>query len=259
MTDSSKALQWYVRERRFDKEALGKCEVVMSLGNGYLGLRSATEESYPGEIRDLFIAGTFDKFDEYEVTELPNAADTIRMEIKLDGEAFRLDTGKIEAYSRELYLKNGELYRYVRWQSPKGKRYELHFYRMVSLKRLHVIAQKIKILSLDGDASVELITGIDGRMTNQGTQHFSEKEKRFYEQRYMQLLQETVESKIVFFHNAVVKTSGRYQELLPEMMMERRELKCRYEMRAEKGIELEFEKISNIYTDRDKEKLHCSF
>lgn len=114
MIDSSKALQWCIRETEFQKKALGKCEAVMSLGNGYLGLRSATEESYPGETRNCFVAGTFDKFDEFEVTELPNAADITQMEITLDGEEFRLDTGRIEAYNRELCLKNGELYRYVR-------------------------------------------------------------------------------------------------------------------------------------------------
>lgn len=258
MIDSSKALQWRIRETEFHNKALGKCEAVMSLGNGYLGLRSATEESYPGETRNCFVAGTFDKFDEYEVTELPNTADITQIEITLDGEEFHLDTGKIEAYNRELCLKSGELYRYVRWESPKGKHYELHFYRMVSLKRLHVIAQKVKILPLDGDARIAFVTGINGRMTNSGTQHFSDREKRFYEQRYMQLLQETLESKIVFCHNTVVKLPGKYLERLPVITMERRSMYCKYELEAERGEGLEFEKISNVYTDRDKENAYCS-
>lgn len=257
MIDSSKALQWCIRETEFQKKALGKCEAVMSLGNGYLGLRSATEESYPGETRNCFVAGTFDKFDEFEVTELPNAADITQMEITLDGEEFRLDTGRIEAYNRELCLKNGELYRYVRWESPKGKHYELHFYRMVSLKRLHVIAQKVRILPLDGDVQIAFVTGINGRMTNSGTQHFSDREKRFYGQRYMQLLQETLESKIVFCHNTVVKFPEKYQERLPVITMERRSMYCRYELEAKSKEGLEFEKISNIYTDRDKENAYC--
>lgn len=165
------------------------------------------------------MVGTFDKFDKYEVTELPNAADITRIKIVLDGEEFRLDTGRLEAYSRELCLKNGELYRYVKWESPKGKHYELHFYRMVSLKRLHVIAQKVKILPQDAGTHVVITTGIDGKMTNSGTQHFSDREKRFYDQKYMQLLQETLESEIMFCHNTVVKLAEKYGRL-PAITME---------------------------------------
>lgn len=40
---------WTFSETEFDPLALGKCEAVMSLGNGYMGLRSATEEPYIGE------------------------------------------------------------------------------------------------------------------------------------------------------------------------------------------------------------------
>ncbi|MDU5950944.1 MAG: glycoside hydrolase family 65 protein, partial [Paenibacillus macerans] len=65
---------WTFSETEFDPLALGKCEAVMSLGNGYMGLRSATEEPYIGEKRNLFVNGTFNKFAEFEVSELPNAA-----------------------------------------------------------------------------------------------------------------------------------------------------------------------------------------
>lgn len=47
----------------------------MALGNGYFGSRSSEEEAYIGEKRDTFVAGTFNSFDENEVTELPNLLD----------------------------------------------------------------------------------------------------------------------------------------------------------------------------------------
>ena len=62
--DYSKISGWILREDCFDADRLGKCEAVMSLGNGYLGLRSATEEKYLGETRDMLVNGTFNKFDE---------------------------------------------------------------------------------------------------------------------------------------------------------------------------------------------------
>ena len=93
--DYSRAADWIVAENTFDPEHLGKCESVMCQGNGYLCLRNATDEFNPGEQRDLFVAGTFNKFDDNEVTELPNAADISRLDLRLDGVRFSLLTGKV--------------------------------------------------------------------------------------------------------------------------------------------------------------------
>lgn len=101
---------WIVEETAFDSALQGKCEVVMSLGNGYMGARSATEEKYVGQVRNLFIAGTYNKFDEEEVTELPNAADMSSIEMFIDGRRFHLESGEVSNYSRRLNVKNlGEL------------------------------------------------------------------------------------------------------------------------------------------------------
>jgi len=68
---------------------------INGLGNGYIGIRSATEERYLRETRGVFVAGTFNKFDENEVTELPNAADMIAIELTIDGEPFDLTVGSM--------------------------------------------------------------------------------------------------------------------------------------------------------------------
>ena len=112
---------WIVSEVEFSPDTLGKCESIMYLGNGYLGLRSATEEAYLKETRDLFVSGTFNKFDENEVTELPNLADVTRLDIRIDGERFSLEFGETEDYVRQLNLKTAELTRTFTWTSPKGK------------------------------------------------------------------------------------------------------------------------------------------
>ncbi|KWX87891.1 hypothetical protein AMQ83_10295, partial [Paenibacillus riograndensis] len=96
----------------------------MALGNGYMGLRSAAEESYVGEKRNLFVNGTFNRFDELEVSELPNAADVTRMDIRIDGKCFSLDQGEVKAYSRSLNLREAELVRTFIWNSGDGKELE---------------------------------------------------------------------------------------------------------------------------------------
>lgn len=173
----------------------------MCQGNGYLCLRNATDEFNPREQRDLFVAGTFNKFDDNEVTELPNAADVSRLEIKLDGQRFSLLTGTVEDYDRTLDLKTGETVRKVVWKAPNGRRYELCFRRFVSMERLHVIGQKLCVRPLDGEALLDIAGGIDGRMTNSGSQHFSEGDKRLFKGRHMQYSQTTGQSKIDFVFN----------------------------------------------------------
>ena len=113
--DYSRANEWIIAESAFNPERLGKCESIMCQGNGYLGLRNSTDEFNAGEQRNLFVAGTFNKFDHNEVTELPNAADVTRLNIRLDGVLFNLQYGRTLSYRRELCLKNGETVRTVEW------------------------------------------------------------------------------------------------------------------------------------------------
>ena len=112
LMDYSRADQWIISENSFNSQATGKAEAIMCLGNGYIGLRSATEERYLNETRNLFISGTFNKFGEGEVTELPNGADLISIEFFINGEYFTLEKGSYREYTRELNLRTGELRRH---------------------------------------------------------------------------------------------------------------------------------------------------
>ena len=243
---------WSLRETRFDPMALGKCEAVMCLGNGYLGLRSAAEERYVGERRGLFVAGTFNRFDENEVCELPNAADFLEMDISLNGTQFSLIQGKIESYSRELNFLTGELTRHVLWISPDGSKYQMDFYRVVSQKNLHTIAQKVCITPLTAGAEVQISTGINGQITNSGSQHFSEGPKRFYDKRYMQLVQTTTETGIDFVITTTVTLDKKEEEVSTRIAMDRRKIFSVFQTKIEKAQALTIEKITTVHTSRDK-------
>lgn len=246
---------WIVAESSFNSRLLGKCESIMSLGNGYMGLRSATEENYLTEQRGLLVAGTFNKFDDNEVTELPNSADVIAMEIEINGEIFNLEQGEIKNYRHQLNLKTGELSRKVHWVSTNKNDVNLIFKRIVSLAQLHIIAQKVQITASDTPLSVRLTTGIDGRMTNSGSQHFSEGDKRLYDKKFMQYVQTTSQSKIDFVFSTGLKFFLNHSEIeVPTLItMDRRRIVCTYKFEVAAGETIEFEKISNVYTSRDKE------
>lgn len=253
--DYSKAKEWMIGERKFDSRFLGKCEAVMCLGNGYMGIRSVTEESYLGEKRDCFVAGTFNKFDDNEVTELPNAPDVINIPIEINGHRFTLEQGAIKNYYRQLNLRTGELTRTVDWISPCQDEIKFEFNRIVSMKELHTVAQRVTITPINHDITFRLLPGIDGSVTNSGVQHFSEGDKRFYDGKYMQSCQTTTQSKLDFVvtTRVILKENGTDFDAKQLILMERRKIMCEYTGQLEAGKTLEIEKISNIYTSRDKE------
>ncbi|MDP3443751.1 MAG: glycoside hydrolase family 65 protein, partial [Ignavibacteria bacterium] len=97
---------WLVSQESFDIDFLGKTETIMAIGNGYIGARAANEERNLGETRNTFIAGIFNKADEYEVTELANLPDVFAFDIELNGNKFNLSNGKIHHCNKTLNLKN---------------------------------------------------------------------------------------------------------------------------------------------------------
>lgn len=245
---------WIVAEERFSTNHLGKCEAIMYLGNGYMGIRSATEETYIGETRNTFISGSFNKFDEHEVTELPNVADVTNLNIIIDGERFSLEFGEVQEYVRKLNIKTAELSRSFIWTSPKGKKIEFEFKRFVSLKNLHLISMKMEVTALSHDIEFKVNSGINGQMTNTGSQHFSEGERRTYDKQYVQLIQTTTQSKIHVVINTTHKVMiGDVEVNEPVMTMDRRKVGLTYNVQIQKGKTLAFEKLANIFTTIDKD------
>lgn len=244
---------WLVLEPVFNSKALGKCEVIMALGNGYMGMRSATEERYVGETRNTFIAGTFNRFHPSEVTELPNVADVFQMRINLNGYPFDLTTGEIQEYKRTIDLKTGELIRTVTWRAPDQRRYQLKFQRFVSLANHHLTGQKVTITALDEPLILKLFSGIDGQMTNSGVQHFIEGERRLFNQNVLQLVQTTSESAI----DVVVSSTHRFhlnqQPHEPGCIihMDRRQIFYEYDIQADQYAPITLEKFSYFATSRD--------
>lgn len=246
---------WAFTEKKFDPLRLGKCESIMSLGNGYMGLRAVTEEPYMGETRNLFVNGTFNKFDEREVSELPNAADVTRLDMSVDGRRFSLETGKVEDYSRTLNLRHAELVRTFLWENDEGKRMRFTFRRFVSLDQLHLIGMKMEVTPLNEAVRLQVTSGINAQLTNTGSQHFHEGEKRIFDKQYIQLLQTTTQSQIDFVLHVShrLKMSGEALDLVPKMDIHRRKAALSYEVDIPTGSTLTLEKLSTIYTSRDSE------
>ena len=128
----------------------------------------------------------------------------------------------------------------------------MNFRRFVSLENSHLVCSKISIESLDSDTEIKIKTGIDGRQTNSGVQHFFEMEKRVYDDKFMQYVQKTTESGINICLNTFIKTNTDFNR---NFVIERRRLAEEIQGIVRKNAVFEIEKISLVYTSLDKEFL----
>lgn len=246
---------WVIRENEFLRRELKKIESIFAQGNGYLGQRAALEEKYSTETRGLFLAGMYDRFGEEEVTELPNLADFTNLRIFLDDEEFRMVQGKVIVYSRDLNLRDGIITRHVFWESRNGVNVELIFERFVSLADRHAVVSRVGIKPYNRNIKVRIASGIDGRMTNSGTQHFHEAGQRNYENRLMEYHTVTGESRIqvvqYFGHRLYLGGTEIKPVMIP--VMERRYCGMTKEVEVPIGQTLVVDKICSVFTSRDIE------
>lgn len=245
---------WVVAETTFSPNTLGKVEAALSLGNGYMGLRSATEEPYIGEMRNLFVAGTFNKSDDVEVSELPNAADVTRLNIRVDGELLQLNHSNTAEYVCALNLKTAELTRTFVWTTSKGKSVAFRFRRFVSLADKHLIGMKLEATALTEDVEISVESGVNSQVSNSGSQHFYEGEKRVYDKKYIEVVQRTYESGIDFIYHSVhrVDVDGMVYDQ-PSMRIDRRIVMLTYKAQVKQGQTFCLDKLTTVRTTRDVE------
>ena len=244
-----------ISEIDFDAQTLGKYESIFCQGNGYMGLRAALEEPYTGETRDLFVTGTFNKYDDREVSELPNAADVTALDLRINGTVFSLIAGEVLECRRTLNLRTGELTRNVVWRTEATGRVRLQFSRFVSLVDLHLIGQHVTITALDRELDLVVQFGIDGQMTNSGVSHFSHRFERVPDNHTMQLVQTTTESNIAFALGVRERLSiGEENPVLGAVASERRRIHRNYHLCIPLGRSVNLEKVIAVHTSRDNDQ-----
>lgn len=240
---------WQIEEVGFDSRYLGKTESIMALGNGYIGSRSATEEHYVNEKRNTFIAGSFNKFDDNEVTELPNLPDMWWMDFIINDTNLNLESGNVIEFSKRLNLKTGELIREFVWEF-KDIKLKFCCRRFVSKARLHYFSSQITIKNLSSKSiNIHLRSGIDGQVTNSGSQHFTEGEKGLVDNQFIQMMSQTSQSGIDFIFTAEHHIDA--DNLSSRVELQRRKIFMNYSFDIKEHDSVVIEKRMNIYTSND--------
>ena len=157
---------WLIQETSVNPEVLAQTETLLSLSNGYLGLRGNLDEPDPFEEAGTYINGFYETrpiqygeraygYAEDDQTIL-NVTDGKVVALAVDGEPLDVRTGRLEAHGRELDMREAVLRRQLRWRSPGGHTVEVRSRRLVCFTRRHLAAIEYEVTVVDGPVTLTL-------------------------------------------------------------------------------------------------------
>jgi trehalose/maltose hydrolase-like predicted phosphorylase len=171
----------------FDAGAEGLREALTSTGNGYLCTRGAAEWEdadgvhYPGTYahggynRETTILGGLPVLNE-DLVNLPN---WLVLELRIEGEdAIRLAGVELLGYRHELDIHRATVSRRLRFRDGSGRATALESRRFVSMADPHHAGIEWILIPENWSGQVEVISALDGRVSNSGVARYRELEGR---------------------------------------------------------------------------------
>ncbi|MFF2753011.1 glycoside hydrolase family 65 protein [Psychrobacillus sp. NPDC058041] len=172
-------MTWKLTKSELDNQNLLLNESLLSLGNGYLGVRGNFEEGYEDTYNT--IRGTYINafHDEIEISygeklygfpetqqKILNVIDAQTVQIYFDEELFSLYEGEVLNFERNLHMDAGYAERIVHWKSPKGKEVHISFRRLISFVTRELFALEVKIELLSNVEQVKIVSSVNGDVSN---------------------------------------------------------------------------------------------
>src|ERR671917_791903 len=178
---------WTLAYDSFVPEEEGLREALTSTGNGYfctrgaLGWSEADGVSYPGTYthggynRETTIMAGVPVLNE-DLVNLPN---WLLLEIRIEGEE-AIDMGNVEvlSYRQEYDARYALLERTTRFRDRAGRVTTLGSRRFVSMAEMHQGAMQWTITPENWSGRIEIISALDGRVTNRGVARYRDLEGR---------------------------------------------------------------------------------
>jgi trehalose/maltose hydrolase-like predicted phosphorylase len=171
----------------FDPQDEGLREALTSTGNGYFCTRGAAEWEdadnvhYPGTYahglynRETTIMGGRPVLNE-DLVNLPN---WLVMKLKLEEEdAIRLGNVELLHYRHEYELGTAMVVRELRFRDRAGRETSLRSRRFASMAHSHQGALEWTLTAENWSGSVEIVSALDGRVTNGGVERYGALEGR---------------------------------------------------------------------------------
>jgi trehalose/maltose hydrolase-like predicted phosphorylase/beta-phosphoglucomutase-like phosphatase (HAD superfamily) len=171
----------------FDPAREGLREALTSTGNGYLCTRGAAEWEdadgvhYPGTYahgvynRETTILGGLPVHNE-DLVNLPN---WLVLKLRIEGEdAIKLSDVEVFAYRHEYDIRNAMVIRELCFRDHAGRQTALRSRRFVSMADVHHGGIEWTLTPQNWSGRVEVVTAIDGRVTNSGVARYGQLEGR---------------------------------------------------------------------------------
>lgn len=176
--------EWKIIQDKIEVEENRLAESIMSIGNGYMGMRGNYEENYSGDShRGSYIAGVWfpDKtrvgwwkngYPEY-FGKIPNSVNYIGIRIFIDDVELDLAKCDVENFYRELDMKNGILRRKF-IVNINGKKFEANITRFLSISVKELAVIKYDIKALNSSAKIKFIPYLDSNVKNEDSNYEEE-------------------------------------------------------------------------------------
>jgi trehalose/maltose hydrolase-like predicted phosphorylase len=171
----------------FDPEAEGLREALTSTGNGYLCTRGAAEWEdadrvhYPGTYvhggynRETTILGGLPVLNE----DLVNMPNWLVLQVRIEGgDVIRLADVELLGYRHELDIRFATVVRDLVFRDHEGRETTLHSRRFVSMADAHHGGIEWTLVPGNWSGRVEVVTAIDGRVSNAGVARYQQLEGR---------------------------------------------------------------------------------
>jgi maltose phosphorylase len=174
--------EWKIIEDKFHPEFNEVTESIFSLGNGRMGQRGSFEETYSGKtLQGNYVAGVYypDKtrvgwwkngYPEYFAKVL-NAANWNGLEITIGDEIVDLNQSQINAFYRELNMKEGYILRTCSITLNSGKSIEIKSIRFTSMADDESGAISYSIKAINFSDTIQVNAFVDGDVVNKDSNY----------------------------------------------------------------------------------------
>jgi trehalose/maltose hydrolase-like predicted phosphorylase len=181
------APEWTLAYDSFDPEEEGLREALTSTGNGYFCTRGALAwaeadgVSYPGTYmhggynRETTIMAGMPVLNE-DLVNLPN---WLLLELRIEGEeTIGMNNVELLSYRHEYDIRNATVVRILRVRDRAGRETTLDTRRFISMADMHQAAMQWTITPENWSGKVDVISTLDGRVTNRGVARYRQLEGR---------------------------------------------------------------------------------
>lgn len=251
----------YAGKRNYGQEAM------LTIGNGYFGLRGAYVEShadkdnYPG----MYVAGVFNqlttKINDRDVVneDLVNLPNAQYLSFGVDHQQpFTIKKADIQDIYRSLDLKTGTLTTTLHIQLATGHIIQVRATKAANMNQWHRYAIKYELKPINFSGSVQIYSGIDGSVINGNVERYQDFDQHHIDvigmaahDDQISMTGQTKTSHVQFVINAKLSSKDYDTKKLISTTTEEKQIEQSLSINVEPGQEYEFEKNVTVFTSDD--------